>query len=29
MALLERWPRRASFALSFEVQDTTGEVFVL
>lgn len=29
MALLERWPRRASFALTFEVQDATGEVFVL
>ena len=29
MTLLERWPRRASFAISFEVQDATGEVFVL
>jgi hypothetical protein len=29
MALLERWPRRASFAVTFEVRDATGEVFVL
>ncbi len=29
MALLERWPRRASFAITFEVQDAAGEVFVL
>jgi hypothetical protein len=29
MALLERWPRRASFTVTFEVQDATGEVFVL
>ena len=29
MALLERWPRRVSFALTFEVQDAAGEVFVL
>jgi len=29
MTLLERWPHRASFAVTFEVQDATGEVFVL
>jgi hypothetical protein len=29
MTLLERWPRRPSFALAFEVQDRDGEVFVL
>jgi hypothetical protein len=29
MTLLERWPRRASFAVTFEVQDAAGEVFVL
>jgi hypothetical protein len=29
MALLERWPHRVSFAVSFEVQDAAGEVFVL
>jgi hypothetical protein len=29
MTLLERWPRRPSFALAFEVQDGEGEVFVL
>ena len=29
MALLERWPRRSGFAITFEVQDATGEVFVL
>ena len=28
-ALLERWPHRASFAVTFEVQDASGEVFVL
>ena len=27
--LLERWPRRPSFAVAFEVQDRDGEVFVL
>lgn len=27
--LLERWPRRPSFAVAFEVQDAEGEVFVL
>ena len=27
--LLERWPRRPSFALAFEVQDAEGESFVL
>jgi hypothetical protein len=29
ITLLERWPRRASFAVAFEVQDRSGEVFVL
>ena len=29
MASLERWPRRASFAITLEVQDAAGEVFVL
>lgn len=29
MALLERWPRRAGFTVTFEVQDAAGEVFVL
>lgn len=29
MTLLERWPRRPSFAIAFEVQDAEGEVFVL
>jgi len=29
MTLLERWPRRPSFAVAFEVQDAEGEVFVL
>ncbi|MFH1330378.1 MAG: hypothetical protein ABIJ48_07005 [Actinomycetota bacterium] len=28
MAMLERWPRRASFAITLEVQDGAGEVFV-
>lgn len=28
-ALLERWPRRTGFAVSFEVEDASGEVFVL
>jgi hypothetical protein len=27
--LLERWPRRPSFAVAFEIQDGEGEVFVL
>ena len=27
--LLERWPRRPSFAVAFEVQDAEGEIFVL
>jgi hypothetical protein len=29
LALLERWPRRVGFAVTFEVQDAAGEVFVL
>ena len=29
LALLERWPRRAGFAVTLEVQDAAGEVFVL
>jgi hypothetical protein len=29
MTVLERWPRRASFTVTFEVQDAGGEVFVL
>lgn len=29
LALLERWPRRVGFAVSLEVQDAAGEVFVL
>ncbi len=29
VTLLERWPRRPSFAIAFEVQDAEGEVFVL
>jgi len=29
VALLERWPRRTGFAVTFEVQDAAGEVFVL
>ena len=29
MTLLERWPRRPSFALAFEVRDRDGEEFVL
>lgn len=29
MTLLERWPRRPSFAVAFEVQDRDGEEFVL
>jgi hypothetical protein len=28
-ALLERWPRRTGLAVAFEVQDASGEVFVL
>jgi len=29
MSLLERWPRRPNFAVTFEAQDAAGEVFVL
>jgi len=29
MALLERWPRRANFAVTFEIQDQAGERYVL
>lgn len=29
MSLLERWPRRPSFAVTLEAQDAAGEVFVL
>ena len=28
-ALLERWPRRANFAVTFEIQDQAGEQYVL